>query len=307
MISLLAVASFAFQQGLVPLQFIPKAQLKFERKDTILESGAGETTAIVLVNDENVSNEVLEAISKNPESIRIVELTKKDSNGRLVFWTPAGKPIYDNTIEIPNAESVKMAPGEVVMIIENPLVVGYPKSPADKPGISSSIAGAKLSGTILSKDGKRYGLYKLGDIKFKFSNIRFSVQTRAFAGTFATASGTTKTISDVDFKVVGKMGDAADSLEHFEVLESGYVGMDNLILYGQFDWEAVEREVGPVKNKNEVIAGRLLRKQGEPVDPKEMHIDFPSKRPVKYLSSITVLRSSGIQGFFQHIATEPIG
>jgi transketolase C-terminal domain/subunit len=83
--------------------------------------------------------------------------------------------------------------------------------------------------------------------------------------------------------------------------------MDNLAMIAQFDWTTYEKEVAPVRNHNEAVYGRLVRKQGEPVDYKDMHFDFPSAKPVKYFSEITILRSSAIQGYFQHVPTEPVG
>ena len=262
---------------------------------------------MVLVNDENVSNEILEAITKNSDSIRLVELVRKEDSGRLTFWSPSGKIIDNNTIEIPNAEMAKMEPREVSLILETSLSNVLPKSVTDKPAISCNVAGVKAGRGIVGADKHVYNLLKIGIPQFKFSNLRFAIQTRTFAGTLSAAPGSVKTISDVEFKVVGPTVDQTNNQEHFTMTESGYTGMDNFLLVGLFDWDSVERDLGPVKNKSEVVNGRLVRKQGEPTDPKDMHIDFTSKRPLKYLSKIVVLRGLYIQGYFQHIATEPAG
>ncbi len=307
MISLLALAVAPFAQGVLPIQFVPKSQFAFERKDTILESSSGQTAALVLVNDENVSNEILEAVTKHPDFVRIVELVRKEAAGTLTFWNPTGKVVNDNQIAIPTAEADNMEPGEVSLIVEMPQAAGIPKSASDKPTISCSFAGAKSGRGITTADRKYYSLSKIGIPKFAFSNLRVSIQSRSFAGSFDAAPGTTKTISDVGFKVVGPTVSIDDKLEHFQVMEAGFVGMDNLAMVGLFDWDRIEKEVAPVRNRNEVVQGKLIKKGTEAPDPKEMYFDFSTRRPVKYLTSFAVIRSSSIQGFFQHIATQPRG
>ena len=306
MVSLLVLAVVAcHQQESVPLQFVPKAQFAFERKDTILESRPGEPVAMILVNDEDVSNEILEAITKNADCVRLVELVRKEASGNIIRWNPFGRMLSESTIVLPANESSKWETGEVGMIFETSRAVGFPHIVTDKPTINCSVPAGKGGRTIIGSDKRIYSFVRIGVQKFKFSNIRMSIRVNSYAGALSAAPGTTKKISDIDFKVIGKSAIPDEKLEHFEVIQAGYQGMDNLSMVAQFDWNLYEKEVAPVRNRNEIVTGRLVRKPGEPVDYKDMHFDFPSAKPVKYFSEITVLRASSIQGFFQHIATEP--
>ena len=307
------VTAFAFltlaarQQGNLPIQFIPKAQLAFDRKDTILESKSGETPAMILVNDEDVSNEVLEAVTKNPNAVRLIELVRKEQTGGLVFWKPNGAVVANNDLVIPPAVTDQLATGDVGMILETTQAGGFPHAVGDKPTISINVPGSKAGRGFQGPDRHPYNFLKLGPQKFKFSNIRLAIRVNTYVDKFSAAVGTTKTISEINFKVAGPTPDQGDKLEHFEVLEVGFQGMEQLSLIGTYDWDSYNKEVHPLRPRNDVVYGRTLRKQGEPVDYKDMHVDFPSRLPVKYLSEITVLRGSAIQGFFQHIATEPNG
>lgn len=306
MTSLLAFSVLVVpRQATLPIQFVPKSQLVFDRKETILESSAGQSPAILLVNDENVSNEALEGISKTKGFVRIVVLVRKEGSGGLTFWNPSGKVVTDNSIQIPAADIENMAPGEVNLILETPFAIGVPKTQNDRPTIQLNLASLKSNRVILGNNRQYFSIQKIGIPKFKFSNIRFSVQVRSFVDTFDVAPGTVKSVGNVNFKVIGLMPDRGDKLEHFSIIQSGYPGMDSLILYGQYDWEMIQRDGIKVKNKEEILLGRLVKMDGEEVDPKEMHWDFPSKRQVKYLSRITVVRAANVQGYFQHIATQP--
>jgi hypothetical protein len=157
MVSLLALTALAsLQQGSIPIQFIPKAQLKFERKDTILESNANESLAMVLVNDEDVSNEVLDAVTKNSDSVRLVEVARKEATGNLIFWSPSGRLINETNIVIPAADVAKMDPGEVAIVLVTSQGTGFPKSATDKPTINCSIAAGKNGRTILGANKLPY-------------------------------------------------------------------------------------------------------------------------------------------------------
>ena len=222
--------------------------------------------------------------------------------------TEWGKPTArEVSIILPPAETAKWETGEVGMIFETSRAVGFPHSVSEKPTISCSVPAGKGGRTVIGADKRIYSFVKIGVQKFKFSNIRMSIRVSTYAGTLAAVPGTTKTIHDVEFKVTGKTAELADKFEHFEVVQAGFQNMDQMTMMAQFDWNLYEKEVAPVRNRNESVVGRLVRKPGEPVDYKDMHFDFPSAKPVKYFSEITVLRASSIQGFFQHVATEPIG
>jgi len=307
MVSLFAFASFVLhQQGSMPIQFIPKAQFAFDRKDVVLESGPGQPTEIVLVNDETVSNEVLDAIAKHKDFVQVPELFQTDASGKVTMWVPSGKVVANSPVAIPT-KSVKVEPGEIYIVLELPYAGGIPKSSKDEPTIQCTVNASRAVGSFLGPNSHLYSVHKLGPTGFKYSNIRFGVQVRSYVDSFSALPGTMKSISDVGFKVVGSLPDRGDKLEHFEVIQNGYAGMDNLALIGLYDWDRYEKEVAPVRSRVEIVTGRAIKKDGVPTDVKEVHLDFPCRRPARYLSYFAVIRSSTMQGYFQHIATQPIG
>jgi hypothetical protein len=304
MISLLAYSALLYSQGrTLPIEYIPKAQFAFDRNVAVMESGVGQPPAVVLVNDENVSNEILDAVSKHQDFVRIVELVRMDVSGSIRVWDQMGNLIRKaNALEIPK-NIVTMEPGQVYIVLETPFAGSIPKGPKDAPTIQCNVAGAR-GGRAFAVNNHFYNIQKIGVSMFKFANLRFSVQVRSFVDTLGVTPGSTNTAGGVVFTVNGLMADRGDKLEHFEVVQSGFVGMENFALIGLFDWDRVEKEVGPVKNRNEVLTGKPIKNGTDPVDVKDTHLDFASKRQVTFLSSFAIVRSSAMQGYFQHIPIE---
>lgn len=305
MISLLAYSTLLLAQDSgMSIQFVPKSQFNFDRNVAILESPVGQEPQIVLVNDENVTNEVLEAVSKQQDFVRIVEMVRMDVSGSVKAWDFTGKIIKKAVaIEIPK-NTLKLESGQVYMVLESPSSTRTPMNAKEKPAIQTNVAGSRGAKSF-SVNNRFYTIQKVGVSMFKYANIRFSVQVRTFVGSLSVEPGSTKSINSVGFTVTGIMPDRGNNLQNFEVIQSGFAGMDNFSLLGQFDWDRIEKEIGPVKNRNEVVLGKQVKNGTTPVDLTAIHLDFSSKRPLKYLSSISVIRSASMNGYFQHIATEP--
>lgn len=305
MLSALAFALTLTTAEDMKMQIVPMSQNPFDRKQTILECSANDPYGIFILNDLGVSDKALEAVVNNPTSIQMVKLIRKEANGSLIAWLPSGKPTTINPEDIGQPNIEKMQDGEVFAILDSPFANFIQQMSLGKPAVQCTVAVNRLVRFV--QGGNFQTLESLGTPTAKFGNIKFGCRiTQAFESIPVTP-GASKTIENVTLKIIGPIDDQKDKKDHLEIVQ---VGLPNLGSFGfnvVYDWDAYKKDNNPTNQRLASSSAKPIRKAGEKLDPNDMHFDVSSSVPVKYWKSISVFRSSSVQGYFGRIALAPSG
>lgn len=303
---MLASLLFAFQaqvrDGNLPIQIVPASQNQFERKVNILESKGG-TPSIFLFNDPGISDKAYEAIVKNPQAVQVVMMLQRNADESIRAWYPDGSPADSTPLNLPKFTDKQFPVGSVAAVIDYRLMMQIPQGPQDPPNVGASLVGSAGAATVAGRNLRI--VQSIGEPKFKFGDLRVNFRVMQYVGTFSKEPNASKTIEDVTFKVVGPMTDQADRREHIEVIQSDVPNVGSFQLGPVIDWVALERDRGPVRNRNAQTRSVVIQNADGTRPEKDFHINISSNIPYRYWSGINVYRASNISGYFANIALVP--
>ncbi|MBS1700572.1 MAG: hypothetical protein JST12_02845 [Armatimonadetes bacterium] len=300
-----AFALHATKSDSIPIQIVPASQSPLDRKDQILESSGSDPYGLFLLNDFGVSDKAYEAVVKNPGSIQVVELIRKEASGQCTAWLPNGKPTTADDIPANSKLLDTLEVGDVAMVMEGTLVRDTPSSTSDKPLVQFSLGTSKRSQAYVVNNTLRT-IQLIGKPVGKFANIRLNIRVIDYVGSFSAKPGTTATVEGVTYKVGESSVNEKDKRTHLDIQQIGIPNIGGFSLRPLMDWTSIEQDQPKLKNRNYASSAKATKTSADDADTPEYNIDLSANKDLKYWTEISVIRSSNIAAYLGHIAMEPV-
>jgi hypothetical protein len=306
MVILLATAiAFLLPKDEMPFQIIPRSQFGFKVTENIKDSPEGEKYGMFVVNDEYTPNTLLETVEKKETRSTLVELVRKGADGNLEFWNPDGTRITNSPYKFGKDDIESIKDGEIAAVVDNTYAFENLSSPKDKPRQDLNLRASRVSSLLNSNPGHFVVFKRLSKPTSTFVNLRFSISVEVYVGSVKPVPGSNAKVDGIDFKAIGPIESKDPKVVHFEFSQGEIPRRLSYLLVPAFDWVEYEKANGKQEDRELESMQRPVKGSASITDG--YRIDLSMNKPFKYVKSICIVRVSSVDGYFGHVATEPIG